>query len=654
MKKTIANISLRGRLLAMVMPLTLAVLVLVGMAVADAWKARGAAHEARYVSEIAGLVGDVVHRLQVERGLSAAFLANPTAARRERVAEQYRESERAIKQLEAGVSGETGRGGIAQPLESATRETRRLSDIRRGVLDESARAGEVVAAYTRIVEALIGVVHASTEAMPSGVLASTTRTLGNLVSAQEAAGRERAALARAVASRDLPASLRDRAVSLASAQSVFVRLAYGDAPDGLSIEPSEARGQAVAALRARILNEDMAGISDADWWEASSANIEAMFEDQQTVTRHLRAVADAQLAEAWTALIAAVAAALVCAAALGVAWILAGDMRRRLHSLYRHVHEVERSSDLTRRTGLQSSDEIGGLATRLDRMLAKLSDALSNVSEAASQLAAPSEELSVVSSQLHDGTQRQQSETDQVASAMNEMSAAIQEVARHATDASSAASEGEDRAQEVDRQVEGVTGDITELATTVEQVAALMRSLDERAEQMSQVVEIIRGVTEQTNLLALNASIEAARAGEQGRGFAVVATEVRTLAQETNRSTENIRELISGLQAAANDGVAAAERGKDKVVTTREAATRAREALESITSTVARIAAMNDQIASATEQQSSAAEEINRNIVHICEISEETANGAKETSGASEELARVAARLQEQVQQFKV
>ncbi len=310
--------------------------------------------------------------------------------------------------------------------------------------------------------------------------------------------------------------------------------------------------------------------------------------------------------------------------------------------------------DLTQRLRALGNDEVTEIARGFNRFADTVQNLVQQVQGSTTQVATAAEELTAITAQTSDGVQRQRSEIDQVATAMTEMAATVQEVARNAANAATAAKEANGEADDGKRVVDATIGSINLLAREVTQAADVINHLAADSEAIGRVLDVIRGIAEQTNLLALNAAIEAARAGEQGRGFAVVADEVRTLAQRTQASTQEIQQMIEKLQGGARDAVTVMEAGRDRANESVRQAGEAGNSLQTITYAVSAISDMNIQIASAAEEQSAVAEEINRNIVNIGAVADETATGSEHTAEASAELARLGTDLQSVVGKFKV
>ena len=228
--------------------------------------------------------------------------------------------------------------------------------------------------------------------------------------------------------------------------------------------------------------------------------------------------------------------------------IITRQITRPLRETLAVVEKIA-AGDLTHNLRVTRRDELGVLQQGIQRMGSTLRDLITGIRDGVTQIASAAEELSAVTEETSAGVNSQKVETDQVATAMHEMAATVQEVARNAEHASEAATEADSQARAGDQVVAEAIGQIERLAEEVHRSTEAMGLLQQESQKIGSVMDVIKSVAEQTNLLALNAAIEAARAGEAGRGFAVVADEVRGLAQRTQKSTEEIEELVAGLQS---------------------------------------------------------------------------------------------------------
>lgn len=427
--------------------------------------------------------------------------------------------------------------------------------------------------------------------------------------------------------------------------------------------------ESFAQTRGRYVSEGLrpvaAAISSGNFAQANTVFYNTLYPAFETATGDAQRLLDLQLmvaaeefasAESEYSQVRNASMVLTLIAVLssaGLAWITISGITRGVEQL-EQASSAMAAGDLTVAVDYRGQDELGRVARAFNTMRERFHSMVSQLSSATGQLAAAAEETSAVNVQTSDGIRRQQSETEQVATAMNEMTATVQDVARNAAGAAEAAHAADREAADGRQVLNRTIVVINSLAAEVEKAAEVIGQLEQDSDAIGSVLDVIRAIAEQTNLLALNAAIEAARAGEQGRGFAVVADEVRTLASRTQQSTTEIQVMIEKLQSGAASAVKVMQSGHRQAQEGVSQVALAGNSLESITVAVASINDLNAQIASAAEQQSSVAEEINRNIVIVSGIGEQTSEGAQQTAATSEELAQLAAQLQGMVQQFRI
>lgn len=315
------------------------------------------------------------------------------------------------------------------------------------------------------------------------------------------------------------------------------------------------------------------------------------------------------------------------------------ELRRKVDQMLAAVSAAA-SGDLTKSSNVSGADAIGQMGEGLDKFFADLRASIAAISQNAQSLATASEELSSVSQQMSANAEETSAQANVVSSAASEvnknlqtvsagteeMGASIREIAKNATEAAKIS---------------------TSAVKMAENTNVTVAKLGDSSTEIGQVIEVITSIAQQTNLLALNATIEAARAGEAGKGFAVVANEVKELAKETAKATEDISRKIEGIQTDTKGAV---------------------DAIASITSVINEVNSISSTIATAVEEQNATTNEMARNlgeaargsgeIVHnisgVAEAAQSTTRGATDTQKASSELARMATELRQLVSRFKL
>ena len=336
-------------------------------------------------------------------------------------------------------------------------------------------------------------------------------------------------------------------------------------------------------------------------------------------------------------------------------WLMARSVTRPILGVAHMLEDIASGEgDLTRRLAYDKKDELGQLAGWFNRFLDKLQPIIAEVKRSVQDARGTADQSAAIATETSAGMEQQYRQVDQVAPASHEMSATAQDVARSAAQAAQAARDADQATRDGLTVIDRTTRNIGELAADMSTAMTQVEGLAANSEKIGSVLEVIRGIAEQTNLLALNAAIEAARAGEAGRGFAVVADEVRNLARRTQESVEETRLVIEQLQSGTEEVVGSMGNSYRQAQGSVEQVGQAVTALRQIGDAVTVISDMNLQIASAAEEQSAVAEEINSNVATIRDVTESLSEQANESARVSQALNSLANQQQGLMDQFRV
>lgn len=335
-------------------------------------------------------------------------------------------------------------------------------------------------------------------------------------------------------------------------------------------------------------------------------------------------------------------------------WVALGVARPIIRAAGMLEDIASGDADLTKKMQVDTKDEVGKLAGSFNSFVAQLQSLITAIASNSNDVNTIAKNLSTSSHSTQRNTEEQQQSVDMIATAMHEMGATVHEIARNANETANAARQSATETSNSQNIVNSSIEGINSLFGKMQSASGVIKTLAQDVGEISSVLEVIRGISEQTNLLALNAAIEAARAGEQGRGFAVVADEVRTLAQRTQESTEEINSMIHKLQNGAKDAVTAMDEGIETARYSVDQADQAGESLNSISAVIGIITDLSIQVATATEEQSSVVEELNSHILNIKNMSDSTAIESKNINDQCQTLTDSSNELISMIGNFKV
>jgi len=600
-------------------------------------------------------VSSLITAVQRERGASGVFLGSQGRAMGEKLQQLRQATDQAIDA--ARQVAQRDRVGLGKAMAGLAD----LNEVRGQVSDLAISTGESAARYAGFLHALIGITHALEHNVQHLELARALGGLNQFIEMKERAGRERAMLAGVFAQDRFDA---DQLAGFSQNLGEFSAYADGfrrTAPERLVRlldETMQSPGAVeVARLQRRAFEVPLGealGVDASVWFDNATRRIDAMSEVEEQLSQSVGALAaeahDQAQAALWTTL-AAVAAALSAVAILS--FLIIRNIKVAVRAVNRALLSLS-GRDLTAVVAYDGADEFGEISRNLNDMAVELQQVVGEIGSATAQVATAAEESSAVTVQTSESIERQRQGTELVVTAINQMSATVRDVARSTSDAAELSQQLNQHTAQGRDEVQNTIDLIRQLSEQADQTAGVIGQLKQESDSISSVLDVIRGIADQTNLLALNAAIEAARAGEHGRGFAVVASEVRMLAQKTQESTGDIQGMIGNLQSGADRAARSMQDTLSKAQAGARNIGRAGDLLAEIAQGVAGISDRNMQIATAAEEQSAVAEDINRNVVAINDVAIQVSAGAEQTAATSLELARLADMQLALVGRFKV
>ncbi|NMT62065.1 methyl-accepting chemotaxis protein [Marinobacter orientalis] len=668
----INNLSMRGKLLALVLPALVVIAYFARDTIATSYDELGNMRELRTMVELADISDPLIETLQKERGRSAVAFASragtDTAKQASRdLGMQRQQTDIRLRgysaQLDTLMVEAIFDASVSDNIQSVQQALGNLNSLRQSIDSRSIAATESAERYTALIMELLERIPLIIRRSTDAGLTRKVNAYYALAEATERAGRERAAGASLIRSGDFDLPSIRQIAALGGQQEAYLNqtlsMLSSDAPLTTTLKNL---GQTAASRELMEMRETLfsspSGLYALDapgWFATTTRRIEALNQARADELEKILAQADRGVAAARGELVTASTIALAAILGVLVATVfITRVISRQVAELLATVRFAMDNKDLTRQVSISSTDEVGTIGKAINELFGRFGSALQHIDKASVQLATATEETSSTADQNAGQVKNQQQQIEQVAAATEEMSATSEEISRNTQQVADAAGSAMEKSRAGEEVLHGSVRRIRSLATSVQEVNAVIKELERRSTTISDVVDVIRQVADQTNLLALNAAIEAARAGEHGRGFAVVADEVRTLARQTHDSTTKIEGIINGFKDVTDSASRSITASHKLANETSEQASELEQTFADILSDVNSISDMASRIAAASEEQVSVTRELAGNMESVSEAAILTLTGSREITQVTGEQARLARQLQDLANEFRV
>jgi len=660
----IKKASFKSKLILLVTPAVLGLMVFCLILIKQEFQIANTSKDIALLTQLSTFNSALVHELQKERGASAGFLGSKggkfaNTLRLQRQETDIRLAKRETFLLENLI--DIKQKDIIALTNSSTMALKSLDNIRQKIDLLSIENSEAIAYFTDNNSRLINIVSYIGQASFDGALANGLQAYYNFLQGKERAGIERAVMTNVFALGQFSASSFKQFIALVTEQKTYFDTFNKVTTTALKSQFNQAMQHAsvpaVLALRSTALQSngiETFSVDSQHWFKQSTQRINQLKSVEDKVVADLLSASNEQYKNAqillWFTIIGSV---LIIIISIVLSYVVSNVIMQQLTGISRAIMAADEDNDLNAQAVVTSSDELGDIANRLNKMLSAFKLAIIAIDQGSSKLAASSAQSSQATLNNQKHLEMQQSETVLVATAIEQMSATVQEVALNSAQSAEAALSVDKVASQGVEQINLTRDEMTILSNEMGNANKLIDQLQQSSSNITSVVDVIKSVAEQTNLLALNAAIEAARAGEQGRGFAVVADEVRTLAQRTQESTAEIENMVGKFQYDAEQVSKSIAQCVANVDNSVEQTTLLESRLQALLQAANSISDMSSQIAVATEEQVAVTGEMAGNIERISELSLNNANEGEQVRQASQEQSELAEELLKLANNFK-
>ena len=650
-------LTLKHKLLILAgLPLLLA-LTFSFLLIKDANNAENNATDIDRLMTLAVINSELVHELQKERGLTAGFIGSKGSATFFKKLKQQRQQTDTLKSQKLSTNLKLvnimTKVGLTQTQNKNIALIDKITAIRQQVNNQTISLGDALSFYTNLNASLLQVISTIADISQSPDIKQQSLAYYNFTQAKERAGIERAVLSSVFATDIFNLGSYSKYTKLVLLQNTYLREFENLASDNIvAMYKEQMSSQAIKDVntyREIAESRNLQGQFNIDpitWFASATKRINILKNIEGNIANSLKNLALTQKSNAsYLNTFYLLTVFIFASLCIFIAVSVIRGINQKVGSLISTLKYCTDNNALDKTLEVKGKDEFSHIFTALNHLLLNFKEAIINLSNSSDSLAASSTQNSVTVEQSSVALTQQKEQTYLIATAVEEMSQTIQEVSRNTAETATAVNDAELLAKSSAQSVDASIQQIKMVSNDVNDVHKLISSLHGNTSEITNVVDVIKAIAEQTNLLALNAAIEAARAGEQGRGFAVVADEVRTLAQRTQESTQQIEVIISNFTQATTQSFGLIENCQSNAEISVDKANDITQKIAEIENAISTITHMTTQIATASEEQVVVAADIAENISQISIAADESADAAKQISATSHSQADLAQNL---------